>query len=161
MNEQNQINQQNTSHDHNDHTTSSLIHLSSLASLIKFAIPIPFLSILFPLVLWQSLKKESEFINHHGKEAVNFNMSFLLYNFLLGVGAFIMVGATVFNAIRLENIDGPMEIINLLLTTGGFVSILVVFGVLSLLKIVFIILATIKAGQGEWYRYPMTIRFIK
>ena len=60
MNEQNQINQQNTSHDHNDHTTSSLIHLSSLASLIKFAIPIPFLSILFPLVLWQSLKKESK-----------------------------------------------------------------------------------------------------
>ena len=38
---------------------------------------------------------------------------------------------------------------------------LVVLPVLGILGLVFTIIAAIKANQGEMYRYPLTIRFIK
>ena len=48
----------------------------------------------------------------------------------------------------------------------GLVSIcigigIVVLPVLGILGLVFTIIAAIKANQGEMYRYPLTIRFIK
>ncbi len=156
-----ELNPKKNTDNQNDNSTAALIHLSSLSSLVQFAIPIPFISILFPLILWQAFKNNSDYIDYHGKEAVNFNISFLFYNFILGIIALALFGVTIFNAISLGNANDPMEIINILLSTGGIVGILVAFSVIGILKIIFIILATVKAGQGYHYRYPMTIRFIK
>ena len=41
-----------------------------------------------------------------------------------------------------------------------FIGILLVFGLL-IANVVLIIIASIKAAGGEYYRYPMTIRFLK
>ncbi len=38
---------------------------------------------------------------------------------------------------------------------------LLILPVLGVLWLVFVVLATIKAGNGEGYRYPLTIRFVK
>lgn len=45
-------------------------HFAAFAGLI-----IPFGSIIGPLVLWLIKKDESEYINYHGKEALNFNIT--------------------------------------------------------------------------------------
>ena len=47
--------------------------------------------------------------------------------------------------------------IPLMFVCVGFLLILVV----PILDIVFLIIAAIKANDGQYYRYPLTIRFIK
>jgi len=43
----------------------------------------------------------------------------------------------------------------------GMISVGSIIGVLAVIKFVLIILAAIKANQGEVYNYPLTIKFIK
>lgn len=100
-------------------------HLSALAGYI-----IPFGWVIGPLVVWLVKREDYEFVNHHGKEALNFQISIMIYGFLSFLLAFILIG------------------IPLLVALGIF-------------QIVMIILAAIKASNGEHYRYPLTIRFIK
>ncbi|MGA9270342.1 MAG: DUF4870 domain-containing protein, partial [Lutimonas sp.] len=64
----------------NDNNTAFLIHLSAF-----FGYVIPFGAIVGPLVIWEINKEKSEFVNENGKQAINFNLSYLLYTFLLGL----------------------------------------------------------------------------
>jgi len=137
-------------------SNSMIIHLSALA---KYLIPLG--SILLPLILWQTTKKDSEFIDHHGKEAVNFNISFLLYNL---VAVFLLLGSifgTIFNAIKAEQYMDDVDIAGILFSTGGFITAIIVLAAIGVLKLILMIIAAVKANNGELYKYPMTIRFIK
>lgn len=100
-------------------------HLSAFAGYI-----IPFGNIIGPLVVWSMKKDEFPSVDAHGKESLNFQLSFTLYIFV----SFILM----------------------LLVIGFFLA-----GALVIIQIVFIIIATIKADKGEFFRYPLTIRFIK
>ena len=64
----------------NDKNYSSITHLSGFAGWF-----FPFGNILAPLVLWSVKKNESSFIDEHGKAAVNFQLSIMLYVFLLAI----------------------------------------------------------------------------
>ena len=44
-------------------TNAMIIHLSALSSYF-----IPLGSLLLPLILWQSFKKDNSYVDHHGKE---------------------------------------------------------------------------------------------
>lgn len=102
-----------------------LTHLSALTGLFTVVG-----SLVGPLIIWQIQKDKSAFIDHHGKEAVNFNIT-------------IAIAAGVSFALFLLLI--------------GFVLIWIVGAV----WLIFTIIAGIKANNGEYYRYPVTIRFIK
>lgn len=45
-----------------------------------------------PLILWLLKRDESPEIDAHGKEAVNFQLSMLLYNIIAGVFCIILIG---------------------------------------------------------------------
>jgi uncharacterized protein len=97
------------------------------------------LAFLGPLVVWMIKRDDHPFIEHHAKEALNFNLSFLLYGI---VGAVIAI---------------PLG----LLTLGiGLIPLVLVGLALGLAWLVLPILAAVKAANGEGYRYPVTIRFI-
>ncbi|GAB3920015.1 DUF4870 domain-containing protein [Larkinella terrae] len=72
-----------------------LAHLSSLAGFI-----IPFGNIIGPVVVWQIQKDKSAFVDYHGKESVNFQItmaigyciSFLLFFIFIGVPILIILG---------------------------------------------------------------------
>lgn len=119
----------------NDKNYSSITHLSGFAGWL-----FPFGNIIAPLVLWTAKKNESSFIDAHGKSAVNFQLSLILYGFLL---ALLFV---------------PIAILTL-----GLGVIAIVLGIIPviILKFVLIISASIKANNGEHYDYPFTIEFIK
>lgn len=58
------------------------------------------------------------------------------------------------------------QISMLIYTLGSLLMICLCFGIvlvvlLQILNLVFVIVAAIKASNGEHYRYPMTIRFLK
>ncbi|UCC97748.1 MAG: DUF4870 domain-containing protein [Phycisphaerales bacterium] len=103
-------------------------HLAGLGGLLPIVPVIG--SIIAPLVIWQIKKDEFEFVDDQGKEAVNFQISILIYALVAGLLCFACI---------------------------GFFLLPVVY----VFDLVFLLIAGIKANNGEHYRYPLTIRFIK
>ena len=127
----------------NDNNSAFLLHLSAF-----FGYIFPFGAVVGPLVIWELNKRKSDFIDKNGKEAINFNLSYLLYTFILGLSVVPFVVRTVMN--DLHHLD-----------LFGMISVGSIIGVLAIVKFVLIIFAAIKANQGEVYNYPLTIKFIK
>ncbi len=137
-------------------SNSLLIHLSALSSLV-----VPFGSLILPIILWQTMKKDSAFADHHGKEAVNFNISFLLYNIItILVFAGAVIG-TIFSGVSADQSGNPEDVIAILFSTGSVFIALLIIVILSIIKLVLLIIAAVRANDGEWYKYPMIIHFIK
>jgi len=112
-----------------------LCHLSPLANLV-----VPFGNLLGPLIVWLIKRKESAVVDDQGKEALNFQLSVMLY----------------FIAIALVCVP-------LAFTKMAFVAILaipVALG-LSLTDFILTIVAAVAASNGKLYRYPISIRFVK
>jgi uncharacterized protein len=86
--------------------------------------------LLAPLIIWLLKRGESPEIDAHGREAVNFQISMLIYNVVAAVFCIILIG-------------------------------FVFLAILWVLNAVLVIIAAIKASDGTFYRYPMTIRFLQ
>lgn len=115
-------------------------HLAGLLSLADFT----FLGVIATVVMWLSRRDDSEFLDDHGKEAVNFQISLLLY-VVFGVVAAVLFA---------------------IMTLGIGAPLLVIFGPLGavflfVLRLVGCISAAMAANRGEFYRYPMCIRLIR
>ena len=146
-----------------DKNTATFTHLSTLTQYI-----IPFGNYIFPILIWSSYKDKSEFVNHHGKQTLNFQLSLLLYSLVLA-----LIAIPVFVTVFLQNLpmeaffnDHNFEITNFdfqgnigLLTIGG--TAVVLFGLLKVVEFFLVIYASIKTSNGELYKYPLTIPFIK
>lgn len=105
------------------------LHLSGFLSGFMFPIVVA-------LVIWLLKKDESNFIDEHGKSALNFQITMLV----------IGIGATLFS----------------FFTFGlGLIIILPLAIILGLFYIIFIIIATINASGGLFYKYPICFEFIK
>ncbi|MEZ0183999.1 MULTISPECIES: DUF4870 domain-containing protein [Flavobacterium] len=143
--------------------TATFTHLSTLTQYI-----IPFGNYIFPILIWTSYKDKSEFVNHHGKQTLNFQLSLLLYTLVLA-----LIAIPIFFAVILQNI--PMQAVfnddnfvirnfnfegNIGLISIGLTAVLL-FGVLKFVEFFLVIYASIKASNGELYKYPLTIPFIK
>jgi len=88
-----------------------------------------------PLVIWQLKGEAFPFVAEQGRRAVNFQLSVLLYCSVATMLCFVsLVG------IRL---------------------IPVIFCVVSLVDLILVLVAAVRANRGEHYRYPLTIRFFK
>lgn len=142
--------------------TATFTHLSTLSQYI-----IPFGNYILPLVIWTNYKDKSEFADHHGKQALNFQLSILLYSLILA-----LIAIPIFITVLLQNL--PIEAVfnddfvirnfnfegNIGLLSVGLTAV-VLFGVLKFVEFFLVIYASIKASNGELYKYPMTIPFIK
>ena len=105
---------------------AAFIHASALLG-VFFHFPGHLLG---PLIIWLVKRDSSPELDAHGKEAVNFQISMLIYNVIAAVFCLVLVG-------------------------------FVFLAILWVLNAIFAIIAAIKASDGEFYRYPMTIRFIQ
>lgn len=144
----------------NDNNTNAfLIHISAFAGFM-----FPFGNIITPLIAWQTLKDRSPFLNEQGKEAVNFNISYTLYVFILSItlGSFALgsVFSRNMNYIGWNNfnINFDFNSHNLFNSVLGFGSLT---GIIYIVGIALVIIASKKARAGENYKYPLTIKFIK
>ena len=146
----------------NEKSISSLIHLSTLSQYL-----FPFGNYIFPLLIWTSKKEDSNYIDHHGKQALNFQLSMLLYTLaflLISVPTFIVWILSIINELDVNNNQLTIEAF-----TSQNISGLVVLGFVALLLAVvtkigeffLIIYASVKSSNGELYQYPLTINFIK
>jgi len=147
----------------NENNTATFIHLSSLSQYF-----FPLGSFIFPLLIWNTKKHESEFIDYNGKQVLNFQLSFFLYSLILVMIAIPMIIFSVFNNITFSSLINEQEfILNQFKYENNMGSIifvilmLLIFIGLKVAEFFLIILASVKASKGEYYKYPLTISFIK
>jgi uncharacterized Tic20 family protein len=89
-----------------------------------------------PLIIWLIKKDQSRFLDHHGREAVNFQINVLIITFTLAIVAMVLTFILI-----------------------GFLLFPVIFAV-AIAALVLEVLAGIAASRGEWHRYPCTVRII-
>lgn len=142
----------------NLNTNAFLIHISAFAGFM-----FPFGNIITPLIAWQTLKDRSTFLDEQGKEAVNFNISYTLYVFLLTILFIPFAFGSLFNNHR-NHLNWNNMNINLDFGFDNFYSFLgfgSIAGIIYIIGIALVIIASIKAKNGEDYKYPFTIKFVK
>lgn len=155
----------NSSITKNQKTLATITHLSAFSKYF-----FPFGNFIVPLILWLSNKNESAFIDHNGKQVLNFQISILLYSLTLGVIAvplFLLfaqdfIGFASIMDHNTHNVDFDVDDLFRFNGTMPFLGVITVLGAaLWALDIVCTIVASIKAGEGVAYKYPLTINFIK
>ena len=109
------------------------VHLSALSGIFTGGLG----AIVGPLVIWLIKKDTSPFVSDQAKEVLNFNLTVLI-----AVAALTIIGLVLMVVV--------IGILFLLLS-----------GVVGIAWLVLTIVATVKAGNGEAYRYPLTLRLIK
>lgn len=110
-----------------------LCHLSSIAGLLG----VPFGNILGPLIVWLIKRDASPGVDAHGKESLNFHISWSIYGVIVGA-----IAAALF-----------------IFVVGIFILPILFIGWLAML--ILVIIGSVKASNGELYRYPLTIRFLQ
>ena len=155
-----------TKHERN---LSAVIHASTFSRFF-----IPFGNFLLPLVLWLANRKENEFVDYNGKQVLNFQISLLLYSVILGMISVPFVLGFLPNIFEggILNIRDFNEFNNIsfhfdsdwfrfgrLLWPIGITGMLQLS--LFIINIVYTILGTIRTNEGEAFKYPITIKFIK
>jgi uncharacterized Tic20 family protein len=139
---------------------ATFIHLSTFS---RFFIPLG--NFIGPVILWMANKEKSEFIDSHGKQIINFQLSIFLYAVILGTISIPFFIFKLFNGLDFIDFNGFGDFhISLgkpspLLYIGGGLGIIAVIG--FLIELAFIIKASLKARNGEFYEYPLSIHFIK
>jgi hypothetical protein len=108
-------------------TWAMLCHLSGFLG--YFGI-IPFASVIGPLVVWLLKKDSSAFVDEHGKESLNFQITM--------------------------SIAYALTLMLCLVIIGFFI-----LPILGIWLVVLMIVAAIKASNGEHFRYPLTLRFVR
>ena len=139
---------------------ATFIHLSTFS---RFIIPLG--NFIGPIILWVSNKDKSEFVDAHGKQAINFQISILLYAIILGTISIPFFIFNIFSGFDFIDFHGLHDFhLNIgkpspLLYIGGALGGIAIL--CFVLELVFIIKASLKARDGELYQYPFTINFIK
>jgi uncharacterized Tic20 family protein len=97
------------------------------------------LAFLGPLVVMLAKGNASAWVRRHAVESLNFQLSMLIYGFVGGIVAVVLTVVTLG--------IGLLVVIPLFLAFGAF-------------WLVMTIVAAVKTGNGEDYRYPLTIRMV-
>ncbi|AWG26919.1 DUF4870 domain-containing protein [Flavobacterium kingsejongi] len=143
---------------------AALLHLSTFTQYF-----IPFGNYVIPIILWNIGKKESSFVDFHGKQTLNFQLSIFLYTLLLAIIAvpiffFTLLKNLDFNAVinneqTFEITDWDFSNISGLVLVAATSILLFIF--LKLAEFFLVIYAAVKAANGEQYTYPLSIKFFK
>ncbi len=128
---------------------------------------IPFGNFIFPVIIWSIKKNESQFVDYNGKQIINFQLSLLLYSLLLVIITVPIVLYKVFNNMEFTSFDDCGWVIEEF-SQGKIAGIIIVAVVAALImfalkvvEFILIIYASVKNSNGENYKYPLTINFIK
>jgi uncharacterized Tic20 family protein len=118
-------------------------HLGPLAVLIGGMVlsagTLSIFAFAFPLVVMNTVGNRSARVREHAVESLNFQLSMLIYSVGLLIVA-IVVGIVTLGF-------GLLLLIPIIITLGIF-------------ELVVMVLATVQASNGGFYRYPITIRFV-
>lgn len=105
--------------------------LAHLSGILASLISGTFAGFVGPLIIWIVKKDDSPFVADQAKEALNFQLTLMILVIFAWIGVVVSFGCLFF------------------LPIFPFV-----------LQLIFGIIAGMKANEGEYYRYPINIRFV-
>lgn len=146
----------------NEKNTATILHLSALSQYL-----IPFANYILPTIIWSAKKEDSEFINQNGKNVLNFQLSIFLYSIvLLIIGIPVLIYTLVQNTNFYTFAKGNynFETLHHAHLSGFLITLAIIaflFAVLKIAEFILIIIGAVTASNGESYRYPLTLNFIK
>ena len=111
------------------------MHLSLLGAVVM-----PVVVFIVPLVMWLTRKDDSPYIDDHGREALNFQISLAIYAIALPILA-VPIGLLLCG-------------VGIVVTVPAAAFLPYVLGAIGMIG------AAKSANRGEYYRYPMSIRFL-
>lgn len=115
----------------------NLAMLSHLTAMLGTLFSGGFLGFLGPLIIWQTQKEKSRFVNYHAVQSINHQITFFLAYVILGllifVGSFFCI---------------------------GFLFIIPLIGA-WITSLIFETIASMKASRGEWTGIPFSFSFVK
>lgn len=146
-----------------ENTKAALIHLGGLCHYF-----FPLGNVIVPVVLWSVFKDGSPTLDNHGRRELNFQLSLIVYTIVLAlIGIPVLVFGLLqhvpleafwseawfnFRNISVANLTGVTILVVVCLLTGLMMYVVSFFLVL---------IATVKAVDGQIYRYPGCITFLK
>jgi uncharacterized Tic20 family protein len=118
-----------------------------------------FTSFVLCLIVWLVKRDESRFVDEHGKEALNFQLTTLIVFVALilvrwVLSLFLFMG--VWTAPSFDNIAGA-AMFSLVIS---LLWMLVMLG-LTIMVVVFAIQGAMAASNGQMYRYPINLRMVR
>lgn len=142
---------------------ATLVHLSTFSQWV-----FPFGNFILPIVIWSSFKNKSAFVERHGRNVINFELSLLLYAIVVAIVAIPVLVYSLFNKVAVNGFfNGNITIsdeMTMADITGLPLVVVILIGLYVMMKVAeffLVILAAVKASNGEEYQYPLTINFIK
>jgi uncharacterized Tic20 family protein len=82
----------------NDKTMGMICHLAAFAGVV---VPFPFVNIIGPLVVWVTQKDKSPFIDYHGKESLNFQITVAIAVTVAFLSLFLLIGFVLLPAVSI------------------------------------------------------------
>jgi uncharacterized Tic20 family protein len=125
---------------------AAAIYLSGLTGYI-----VPFGNLIAPLFIWLLKKDDHPFLNNHGKDVVNFQLTILFWIGIMALIYFVLL--IIFTALNLT----PLFII---LVPALYLFGLITF-IFALANLILMIIGAVKVYQGKAFTLPMTISFLK
>lgn len=111
-----------------ERTYAMFLHLVGLLSMLEWVTSI--ISVIVTGIMWAIRKNDAPFLDDHGKEAFNFQLSLLVW-----------------------------AVIGVVLSPIGIGAVILAVGI-PVLRVVGCVRGAMAAHKGEFYRYPMCFRFI-
>lgn len=128
----------------NENTYCFLIHFSVLLGFIHVI-----LGLITPIILWTLNRDKNQNVDQHGKNVVNWILSFVIYMSICFIIIFPLNSLMHFSLNFSYNFSSPISLFS------GFIPITI----LMILNIIFILIGGLKASSGKLWRYPLSIRF--
>ncbi len=126
---------------------AALAHLSALVLALMTSWFAGAAGVLAAAVVYLVKRDDSPFVREHAREAINFNLSMFIYACVAIAIGIALAGVTVLTL-------G----IGLLVTAPAGLALLLAIAAIAVMWLVCSIVATVKAWNGEAYRYPLTLR---
>lgn len=138
---------------------ATIVHLSAFGQFI-----FPFFGCIWvPLIIWLIKRERGSFVDSQGKEVINFNLTIVLA-WVISILILVVATGLYFGTASVDLGNSFDFCISPLCV---FFKILALIGIFSwffgLLVFWFIctLVGAIKANDGQHYRYPLTIRFLR
>jgi len=146
----------------NQKNVAALVHLSTFSKYL-----FPFANFIAPLLIW-TFNKDKRFIDEHGRQALNFQLSMFLYTLIIGMLCLPLIFAFATNFVSfIDIVNDSVHSFHIkdIDNYKGYFTVLLVMAVilfgLFVLELYAVITATIQANKGDYYKYPLSIPFIK